>query len=154
MNRLTRLAVAATGAVALAAAPFSAAMAHDHGRSGNDGGHHDHGLWLGGALVGAVVGLVTLPVQIVAAAANSLHEERAPPPYYGPPQPYYPPREYAPAPRYYAPPSGYYPPPPREYRQPDAYYAPPAANYAPPAGYYESPRGYAPPRPGYYDYPR
>jgi hypothetical protein len=112
-----------------------------------------HGLlhpWgFGRGLVGAAVGLATLPLAI-ASAALSASEPEAPyqPPGYA--------RGYGPPPAYYAAPQTHYPAPPAYYTAPQGYYAPPRAYYprAPvyypaPHAYY-APRAYYPPRTGNY----
>jgi hypothetical protein len=111
--------------VLLVCAPILPAVAGGHGFG------HVHGWGLGRGLVGAVVGLATLPLVIASAAiAASV------------PEPGYASgavdgsRGYA-APPYYAPPAVYYP------RAP-VYYPAPRASYAPRA--YYAPRGYAAPR--------
>jgi hypothetical protein len=90
---------------------------------------------LGRHLVGAVVGLATLPLAVASALSQDQPVAQNAPPGYGGGG-YYPP------PNYYAP--QYYPPP--------AYYAPrrdyyrPAVSYAHSPGFYGAPRGYyAPP---------
>jgi hypothetical protein len=151
-------------AAALACAPVAPAAAGEHGFG------HLHSWGLGRGLVGAVVGLATLPIVIASAVLSAAipdepyqspgYEGGAPgyaPPsaYYGPPQQSY----YAPPPAYYAPPQqSYYAPPPAYYAPPQrTYYAPPPAYYprAPvyspaPRAYYAPRTYYAAPHPGYY----
>jgi hypothetical protein len=154
MNNASRAVLVGVGTLALAMAPLSVASARDHGF----GGHHGdrgHGLWLGAALAGAVVGLVTLPLQIVSAVVDPVRQrERAD--YYGPRSEDYPQyaRDYAPSRRYYREPRREYGPPDAGYAAPEAYYRPPNAYYAPRQSDYDDPRGYAPPRSRYYDYNR
>jgi hypothetical protein len=130
----------------LACAPIVPAVAGGHGFG------HVHGWGLGRGLVGAVVGLATLPL-VIASAAISASVPDAP---QVAPQPYY-----APAGAYYAP-APVYQPAPRTYYAPPAYYAAPSY-YAPRAYYaprpYYAPRGYSAPAPGRgyyggYAYPR
>jgi len=121
-------------AVALACALATPAAA------GVQGFFHPWGF--GRGLVGAAVGLATLPLAI-ASAALSAGESQAPyqpPGYaggYGSPPAYYaaPPAYYRAPQAYYAPPRAYYPRAPVYYPAPRAYYAP-RSYYAPRAGYY------------------
>ncbi len=102
---------------------------------------HVHGWGLGRGLVGAVVGLATLPLVIASAAIAAT----VPDPGYasgavdGP-------RGYAPAPGVYAAPAyaapPYYAPPPVYYPRPPVYYPAPRAYYAPRG--YAAPRAYSP----------
>src|SRR5580692_1298659 len=90
----------------LACAPILPAVAGGHGFG------HVHPWGLGRGLVGAVVGLATLPLVIASAAISaSLPDapQAAPQPYYAPAGANYPPAPvYQPAPRnYYAPPAYY-----------------------------------------------
>jgi hypothetical protein len=117
-------------AAMLACAPMLPAVAGGHGFG------HFHGWGLGRGLVGAVVGLATLPLVIASAAIAA----SVPDPGYasgavdGP-------RGYAPAPGVYAAPAyaapPYYAPPPAYYPRPPVYY---------PTRTYYAPRGYAAPR--------
>jgi hypothetical protein len=138
---------AVLGTLAVAAitcAPIATAEAHGFG--------HLHPWGLGRGVLGAVVGLATLPI-VIASAALSATEPEAPyqssPAYEGP-------RSYAPRPAYYAAPQTYYPPPQTYYPPPQAYYAPPRAYYPRATAYspamrpYYAPRAYYAPRPGYY----
>jgi hypothetical protein len=97
---------------------------------------------LGRHLVGAVVGLATLPLAVASSMAQ-------------PAAPYPPAPSYGGPPGYVAPP-GYYGGPPAYYSRPPAYYAPQQGYYRPPVSYarsgprfYEPPRGYSGPRTGY-----
>jgi hypothetical protein len=153
VNKTTRAVLAGVGTLALALAPLSMACARDHGREGHHG-YRGHDLWVGAAIAGAVVGIVTLPFRIVSAAVDpDNYRARAD---YRVREDYYPPyqRDYAPAPRYYAPPRRDYGAPEAGYAPPESYYRSPQPDYAPAQSYYDEPRGYAPPRSGYYDYPR
>jgi len=148
---------AAVAAIVVACVPVARANAAVHGYG------HLHSWGLGRGLVGAVVGLATLPIAIVSAALSA-GEPDAPyqsPAYAGSPggyapPPYYPRAPvYVPAPRtYYAPPQAYYPRAPVYASAPRAYYTP-RPNYAPrssspaPQRYYGGPG-----RPGGYAYPR
>lgn len=117
--KVVSLGVLAT--VALTAAPFSPASAHDH--------DHWHGPSLVFGLAAAVLGtaafIATAPFRAIAGAPVYA----APPPVYyaPPPQAYYAPQQayYAPAPVYYAPPRPVY------YAQPPVYYAPQPGGYYP-----------------------
>jgi hypothetical protein len=145
--------------VAIACAPIATAGAHGFG--------HLRPWGVGRGLLGAVVGLATLPLAIASAALSATEPEApyqsspgydgsrsyAPPPaYYAAPQTYYaPPRTYyAPAQAYYAPPRAFYPRAPVYSSAPRTYYAP-HAYYAPRPGYYG---GHASYRAGGYAYPR
>jgi hypothetical protein len=119
--------------------------------AGPRGFGHLHPWGLGRGLVGAVVGLATLPLVIASAAiAASVPDVSAQPNYAQPPQTYY-----APQPQtYYAPPApAYYAAPPAypAYIAPRAYYYAPRAPvyYSAPRTYY-APRAYYAPRPGNY----
>src|ERR1700722_3205906 len=113
-------AVLGTTAALIMCAPIASAEAHGFG--------HVHPWGLGRGLVGAVVGLATLPIAI-ASAALSATEPEAPYPYQSSPG-YDGPRSYAPPPAYYAAPQTYAPPP-AYYAQPRAYYYPRAPVYSP-----------------------
>ncbi len=145
-------------AAAMACAPIATAGAHGFG--------YLHAWGLGRGLLGAVVGLATLPIAI-ASAALAANEPEAPnqsSPGYGGPRGYAQPPAYYPAPQAnYAPPPAYYAAPRTNYAPPPAYYAAPPAYYAPPRAYYPrapvyspaprpyyAPRGYYAPHPGYY----
>jgi len=144
MYGFKRVVLGTAVAVAIACAPLATAGAHGFGRV--------HPWGVGRGLLGAVIGLATLPIAI-ASAALSAGEPEAPyqssPGYQGP-------AGYAPPPAYYAAPQTYYAPPQAYYAQPRAYaarapvyYSPaPRAYYAPRANY--APRTYYAPRPGYY----
>ena len=95
---------------------------------------------LGRHVIGAVVGLATLPLAIASAAGQPEGPYSAAPVYGGGPGYGVAPGYYPPAPMYYAPRSGYYP-------GPAAYYRPPA--YYARSRFYEAPRGYAAPRARY-----
>jgi hypothetical protein len=124
-------------------APASAGVPR-HWAGGHAGFHGLHEFGLGGLAVGAVVGLLTLPLALAEAAASydspGNGQDYGPQAYAAPPPVYYapPPAYYAPAPAYYAPP---------------AYYGPPAVHYRPSPGYYGSYGGYAG-RSGYAAAPR
>ena len=149
-NKATALSILAV--LALVFAPIAPAFAGGP-RHWTGGYHGPHLFGLGGAAVGAVVGLLTLPLAI-AAAVSSYDEPRyeqdyGPPAYPSPPPAYYAP----PAPTYYAaPPPAYYGPAPAYYAPP-AYYAAPVARYRPAPRYYAPSAGYAD-RPGYAARPR
>lgn len=128
----------------LACAPVLPAVAGGHGFG------HVHGWGLGRGLVGAVIGLATLPLVIASAAIAAT----VPDPGYasgavdGP-------RGYAPAPGVYAAPAyaspayaapPYYAPPPVYYPRAPAYYPAPRAYYAPRT--YAAPRAYSAPASG------
>jgi hypothetical protein len=125
-------------AAAIACAPTAPAAAAVHGV----GPLHPFGL--GRGLVGAVVGLATLPIVVASAALSAVASDGPQAPAYGSAPPAYaPPPAYYPAPRtYYAPAPTYYPRAPVYYPQPRAYYPAPRVSYAP--------RTYYAPRPGYY----
>ena len=125
-------------AAAIACAPMAPAAAGVHGV----GPLHPFGL--GRGLVGAVVGLATLPIVVASAALSAVASDGPQSPAYGSAPPAYaPPPAYYPAPRtYYAPAPTYYPRAPVYYPQPRAYYPAPRVSYAP--------RTYYAPRPGYY----
>ena len=122
MLRFKRWAAAAVSIAALALAPI--APAHAVGPILP---------WLiARHVVGAVVGLATLPLAVASSAA---------PDYGGPASGYYPPPNYyAPPPRYYAPPPAYYA---RGYNGSAVSYARAAPRF------YEPPRGYYAPRTRY-----
>jgi hypothetical protein len=127
--------VSLTAAAAmLACAPILPAIAGGHGFG------HGHGWGLGRGLVGAVVGLATLPLVIASAAIAA----SVPDPGYasgavdGP-------RGYAPAPGVYAAPPPYYAPPPAYYPRAPVYY-PTRTYYAPRA--YAAARAYSTPASG------
>jgi hypothetical protein len=111
-------------AVAVAGIPVLPAVA------GPPGYGHFHAWGPGRGLVGAVVGLATLPIAIAAATIGAVQSVPYAAGYQGGPA-------YAPPPAYYAAPTPYYAAP--YYPRPPAYYAAPRAYYGPP-GYY---------RPGY-----
>jgi len=138
-KRVVIAAAAAASIVCISIAPAEA---------GPRGFGHLHPWGFGRGLVGAVVGLATLPLAIASAAiAASVPEGPAQPNYAQPPQTYY-----APQPQtYYAPPApAYYSAPPAYYAAPRAYYAPRApVYYSAPRPYY-APRAYYAPRPGNY----
>jgi hypothetical protein len=124
----------------IACVPVAPALAAGHG----------YGLirpWgIGRGLIGAVVGLATLPLTIVSAAVSAVSAgEQVPPasPAYGGGGYGYAPRAayYPPVPAYYSAPGAYYAP--RTYYAPGAYYAP-RSYYAAGPGYRQ--RGYAYPR--------
>src|SRR5277367_3185440 len=125
--------------IAAAAAAAIACTAIAPVEAGPRGFGHVHPWGLGRGLVGAVVGLATLPLVIASAAiAASVPDAPAQPNYAPPPQSYYAP----PAPAYYAAPA--------YYGAPRAYYAPRApVYYSAPRTYY-APRAYYAPRPGNY----
>jgi hypothetical protein len=131
MPGLKRAVYGAAAATMLACAAVAPASAGVHGFG------HLHPWGLGRGLLGAVVGLATLPLAI-ASAALSADVPQAP--YQAPYQ----------APGYAAgaPPPAYYPAPRAYYPAPPAYYAPHSAYYAPRATYYAPRAGYGP-RPGY-----
>ena len=161
MRHFRSMIVSALVAATATMACVTPAAAGPHG-----GGRGFHHFGLGAAIANTIVGVITLPLAIVAAAAS------IEPPQYAPPGPSYYPPAYAPAPAY-APPAAYAPPP--TYAPPPAYAPPPVGYYyaaprypVPAAGYYVRPPGYyAPParynwyplyqggpRPGYYPYRR
>jgi hypothetical protein len=122
-------------AAAITCTPIAAAEAHGFG-------HHPWGL--GRGLLGAVVGLATLPIAIASAALSAAEPEapyRSSPGYEGP-RSYAPPPAYYAAPQTYAPPQSYYAPPRAYYPRAPVYYSATRPNYAP--------RAYYAPRPGYY----
>jgi hypothetical protein len=151
-------AVLGTAAALMVCAPVANAEAHGFG--------HVHPWGLGRGLLGAVVGLATLPIAIASAALSATGSEapyQSSPGYdgprsYAPPAAYYAaPQSYAPPPAYYAVPQSYYAPRRAYYSRapvyspaPRAYYAP-GAYYAPRPGYYGGQVSY---RPGGYAYPR
>jgi hypothetical protein len=115
---------------------------------------HGYGLirpWgIGRGLVGAVVGLATLPLAIVSAAVSAGEQGAPASPAYGSGSyGYAPPASYPVPPVYYAPRAAYYPPVSAYYSAPRAYYGSrayygPRAYYAAGPGYHQ--RGYAYPR--------
>lgn len=119
----------------IAALPLAPAAAHPRGFHE----HHEFGCWgLGCAIVGAVVGLVTLPFAIVAAATDYDDDRRDGPQYDAPAYP--PPDGYAEPGYYGAPPPAYYYAPPARYYAPRSYYAPPGRYYRAPSSGYSSER--------------
>ena len=131
MPRFKRPVIALAAAAAMASSPVLPAAAGVHGYG------HLHPLGLGRGLVGAVVGLATLPLTILSAALAASEPEapeQASPGYAG-------------GGRGYAPPPAYYAAPPVYRAAPQSYYAPPRP-YFPPRGpvYYPAPRGYYAPR--------
>ena len=137
MQGLKHAVLGTVAAAAITCAPIATAEAHGFG--------HLHPWGLGRGVLGAVLGLATLPI-VIASAALSATEPEAPyqssPAYEGP-------RSYAPRPAYYAAPQTYYPPPQAYYAPPRAYY-PRATAYSPAMRPYYAPRAYYAPRPGYY----
>jgi hypothetical protein len=126
MLRLKKTVFAASAVAALALAPLTPAAAA--------------GLvpWIVGRhVVGAVLGLATLPFAI-ASAALSVDQPAAP---------------YPPTPDYGDPSSGYYAPP-NYYARPPVYYAPAPAYYAGRQTYYRPGVSYARPSPRFYEAPR
>jgi hypothetical protein len=119
MHGLKRIFGALTATAAIACLPIMPAAAGVHGYG------HFHPWGLGHGLVGAVVGLATLPLAIAAAAIGA---DQGPAPY---PAPGYATPGYAPPPAYYAAPRPYYAAPPAYYARPAAYYPAPHAYYAP-----------------------
>src|SRR5450631_4664017 len=94
MPGLKRVICGAAAAAALACAAVAPASAGVHGYG------HLHPWGLGRGLLGAVVGLATLPIVIASAALSATEPEA---PYQSPPG-YDGPRSYAPPQAYYAPP--------------------------------------------------
>jgi len=152
MPTFKQLLSATAAAATLACVPIAPALAGGHGYG------HFYPWGVGRGLVGAVVGLATLPLAIASAVLGA---SQAQPPYQSPG--YQGPQGYAPPPVYYAAPPAYYPAPqsyyaprpyypraPTYYPAPRTYYAPRAYN-APRSGYYGAPGSY---RPGGYGYPR
>jgi hypothetical protein len=133
MPRLKGAILAAAAVAALALLPATPAAA---------GGFI--GPWiLGRHVIGAVLGLATLPLAVASAALSADQ----------PAGPYPPTPGYGSGPDYSAPP-GYYPRPPVYYAQRQAYYSVPPAYYRPQVTYgrprfYESPRGYSAPHTRY-----
>jgi hypothetical protein len=123
-------------AAAITCAPIATAEAHGFG--------HLHPWGLGRGLLGAVVGLATLPIAIASVALSAIEPE-AP---YQPSAAYEGPRSYAPPPAYYAAPQAYAPP--QAYYAPPRAYYPRATVYSPATRPYYAPRAYYAPRPGYY----
>jgi len=151
MEPLAAIAVIVCAAVAPAAA---------RGRYG-----HEHYWGFGRGLVGAVMGLVALPLVIASAVVSGVDEEEPPyrsEPYRGDPyrdDGYAPQAGYAPPPVYYAPRPAYYPAPqvyyapnPNYHYRAPTYYPAPAA-YRGPNSYYRGRSGYPPAYVGY-AYPR
>jgi hypothetical protein len=143
-----RSVLGSAAAIALACAFATPAAAGVHG--------FFHPWGFGRGLVGAAVGLATLPLAI-ASAALSGGESQAPYQPSGYARGYgQPPAYYAAPPAYYGAPQAYYNAPPAYYSAPQAYYAPPRAYYPRAPVYYSAPRAYyAPraqrePRTGYY----
>jgi hypothetical protein len=138
MRRLKQVIFAATAAATIACVPVAPAAAAIHGG-------HFHPWLLGHGVLGAVLGLATLPLAIVSSVVDSNESQggegargyapgpvpyAAPQPFYAPPVAAYYPR----APVYYAAPQVSYPP--RSYYAPRPYYAPRSNYYAPRANYY------------------
>ena len=133
MIRINRTLATAAATAVVAIATMTPAAAHGHG--------YDRHWGVGRGLVGAVVGLVTLPLVVASAVIfGAEDEERG---YRGEP---YRDDSYEPRPAY-PPPSDYYSPRAEYYQEPRAYYAPP------PRYYYREPRYYPVPgqRSGYSD---
>jgi hypothetical protein len=124
MAKLKQVILAGAAAAALACIPIAPAEAGIHGG-------HFHPWLLGHGVVGAVLGLATLPLAIASSVIESAGSQGAD----GPRAAYYPP-----APAYYAAPQAVYAP--RAYYAPRPYYAQ-RPYYAPHANYYA-------PRPNYY----
>ncbi len=145
MPGFKRAMITAAAAAAIACTSMAPAAA------GPRGFGHLHPWGLGRGLVGAVVGLATLPLAIASAAIEASVPEApayaypgydagargyAPAGYYAPPAPAYHAAPYYAAPRMnYAPRAAVYYSAPRTYRAPRAYYAPRAGGYAGYAGY-------------------
>jgi hypothetical protein len=126
MRGFKQVASVLVAAVALAGIPALPAVA------GPPGYGHFHPWAPGRGLVGAVVGLATLPLAIAAATIGAVESVPYAAGYQGAPAYAPPPASYA-APRpYYATP--YYPRPPVYYSAPRGYYGPP--------GYYAARPGY------------
>jgi hypothetical protein len=168
LMRFTRVLLGSLLAASLVAMPMASASAgwHSHHRGGGRGR----------GLIGALFGVVTAPLVILADAASrdrrdyrddssqydegpqnypSRQAENYPPPGYGgqgydyPPPP---PRGYYPQQQYYAPPPPYRGPPQSAYNEsPQGYYPPQQQAYSS-SDYYGPPQNYAP-RQRYYDYP-
>jgi hypothetical protein len=103
-----------------------------------------HPWGFGRGLVGAAVGLATLPLAIASAALSASEPEA---PY----QPAGYARGYGPPPAYYAAPHAYYAAPQTYYAAPPAYYTAPQAQRAPPRAYYpRAPVYYSPGPHAYY----
>jgi hypothetical protein len=96
---------------------------------------------LGRHLVGAVVGLATLPLAVASSMAPAAPYPPAPG-YGGAPG-------YAVQSGYYSGPPAYYPRPPAYYAGPQGYYRPPVAYPRSAPRYYGPPRGYSAPHAGY-----
>jgi len=140
---MTRFKAAAVGtlAIVLAAAPLTPALANGNGQHYGHGHYYWNPLYpivgLAAAVVGTAAAIVTLPFQIVGAAAAQAS-------YYGPPQQNYAPQQGYGAPGYVAP-QAYYPAPAGTYYAPPAasyYYPPPAPYYAPRSAGYGAYGGY------------
>jgi hypothetical protein len=131
MPRFKHPVIALAAAAAIVCIPVLPAAAGVHGYG------HLRPLGLGRGLVGAVVGLATLPLTIISAALAASEPEA---PEQASPG-------YAAGGRGYAPPPAYYAAPPAYYAAPQSYYPPPRA-YFPARGpvYYPAPRGYYAPR--------
>jgi hypothetical protein len=140
MPGFKRVVIAAAAAASIVCASVAPAEA------GPRGFGHLHPWGLGRGLVGAVVGLATLPLVIASAAIAASVPDAPAQPNYAQPQTYY-----APQPQtYYAPPAPAYYSAPAYYAAPRAYYAPRApVYYSAPRTYY-APRAYYAPRPGNY----
>jgi hypothetical protein len=130
MLRLRQVIFAATLAAAIACVPVTPAAAAIHGG-------HFHPWLLGHGVLGAVLGLATLPLAIVSSVVESNESQGGEGS-----------RGYAPGPAPYAAPPPYYAPPPAYYPRTPAYYAAPQVNYAPRS--YYAPRPYYAPHPNYY----
>ncbi len=133
MVKLKQVILSSTAVAAIAFLPFAPAMA------GGPGYGYAHPWGLGRGIVGAVVGLATLPLAIASAVISSVVPAAAPYPApgyaggaYG-----YAPGPYPAPPAYYVPRPAYYPAP-RAYHVPRPYYAPyagyPGRGYYRPAG--------------------
>src|SRR5580704_12438796 len=107
MRRFNRLTCGWMAVAAIACAPMAPAMAGGHGFV------HVHAWGFGHGLLGAVVGLATLPIVVASAAISAATPEVA-----------YPSAGYDAGPRGYAAPPAYY-------SAPQTYYGPPAAAYYP-----------------------
>src|SRR5580698_3886378 len=102
MPSVKRVIFAVTATAAMACVPVAPAAAGVHG--------FGHPWGLGRGLLGAVVGLATLPLTIVSAALAATDQPAA-----NPSPGYEGSRGYAPPPAYYAAPQTYYAPPPAYY---------------------------------------
>jgi hypothetical protein len=130
MRRLKQVIFAATAAATIACVPVTPAAAAIHGG-------HFHPWLLGHGVLGAVLGLATLPLAIVSSVVDSNESQVGEGS-----------RGYAPGPAPYAAPQPYYAPPPAYYPRAPVYYAAPQVSYAPRS--YYAPRPYYTPRPNYY----